>query len=297
MNAAPSDIGNAEHAIDLNAWSRNFLSWRMLLKACLSGIVLTACSWILWVSVYAQMDDPSLRTSEFPYYRLRYFPLELILTFVVVTPVMYLGMWAKARKTLAFADWCHKHGWSYARRLFNPLMTAGFNNPEQVHAVRMGRFGSKHRDFFWKDFNGRKVIMNRFDIPCGEDSSRPGVRIIVETGARAPEIDFRPKSITDLGSIHVGEIQPIRFELDVFNRQWLVKTDDPKKTYDIFDQSTIEFLLNTSEPPHVHVNEGILIAYLDGKGIHKRVRLMEFVDGFSDAVPDDLILPIELIDD
>ena len=77
MNTGLSDIGNAEHAIGLNAWSRNFFSWRMLLKACLSGIVLTACSWILWVWVYAQMDDASLRTSEFPYYRLKHFPLAL----------------------------------------------------------------------------------------------------------------------------------------------------------------------------------------------------------------------------
>ena len=54
--------------------------------------------------------------------------------------------------------------------------------------------------------------------------------------------------------------------------------------------------MNTSESLNVHVNQGILIAYLPGKGIQRRIRLMEFVDGFSHAVPDDLIMPISLID-
>jgi len=296
MTVHQTNFGNTEDAINLNAWSRNLFSWRILLQSSLSGIVLAVFSWILWAWVYAQMDDASLETSIFPYYRLKYFPFELILIFVITTPMIYLGMRMKARKTLAFASWCHKHGWSYARRLHNPLRRTGFANPEQAHAVKMARFGSKHREFFWKDFHGRKVIMNRFDIPCGDDSSKPGVRVIVETGATAPEIEFRPKSFTDFGSIHLGVIQPIRFELDSFNREWLVKTAEPKKTYDIFDQATIEFLMNTNEPLNVHVNQGILIAYLPGKGIQRRIRLMEFVDGFSHAVPDDLIMPISLID-
>ena len=296
MNSPSAEFGNAEEAIILNAWARNFFSWRILLQSCLCGIVLAAFSWILWAWVYAQMNPASPGTSTFPYYKLKYFPFELVLTFIVTTPLVYLGMWMKARKTLAFASWCRRHGWSYASRLRNPLARTGFANPGHAHAVKMGRFGSKHRDFFWKDIHGRKVILNRFEIPCGDDSSKPGVRVIVETGTMAPEIEFRRKSYTELGSIHLGSIQPIRFELDSFNRKWLIKTDDPKKTYDIFDQATIEFLMRTHEPLNVHVNQGILIAYLPGKGIEKRIRLMKFVEGFSQAVPDDLIMPLSLIE-
>ncbi len=296
MYPGQSNSNSVQETITLNAWSSNFFSWRVLIQAVLSGVVLSAFSWILWAWVYAQMDDASLETATFPYYKLKYFPYELILTFVVTTPLIYLSVCIKARKTLAFAKWCQSHGWSYARRLRHPLIHAGFANPEHAYAVKMGRFGSKHRDFFWKDIQGRKVIMNRFDIPCGDDSSKPGVRVIAETGATAPEIQFRPKSFSDFGSIHLGNIQPIRFELDVFNRKWLVKTDNPKKTYDIFDQSTIDFLMQTNESLNVHVNQGIMIAYLEGKGIQARIRLMEFIDGFSHAVPDDLIMPISLVD-
>ncbi|MEE2908751.1 MAG: hypothetical protein VX527_13085 [Planctomycetota bacterium] len=266
------------------------------MKAVLAGAMVSLLGCTIWAAFQMTGDDSyDAVTNTFPYFHLKYAPWELILTFVISTPLIYCGLLFKARRRLKYTTWCNLHDWSYAEHLRHPLEAAGFEHPLDGRSSSYGRFGDRHRDFFWKDIQGRKVLLNRFDIPTGDDSSTPAIRLIMETGTHAPDILFRHRNLNDMFSLYLGTLQPVNFELDVFNRQWTVLSRDPRGTYDFFDQSTLELLVGTHAKLNLELHNSLLLVYWAKRGIHHREWLIRFAESFAAAVPNDLIKPIHIM--
>ena len=87
-----------------------------------------------------------------------------------------------------------------------------------------------------------------------------------------------------------GDLKEVTFESDAFNSKWAVKAMDPKAAYDRLDQSTLEYLQNIDLALAVEFTGNLLIIKHQAEiRIEVRKVLLKFVQGLTEAVPDDLM--------
>ena len=99
------------------------------------------------------------------------------------------------------------------------------------------------------------------------------------------------------GWIWIGGRQDVEFESADFNRKWNVQSEDAKAAYDRIDQATIEFLLGEKLQPTIELIDGVLLVKFDSRedSEEDREASLRWVEGFSRAVPDDLMQKMSLL--
>ena len=244
----------------------------------------------------------------------------LSIAFVAIMPVGvglgYLVGLGMTKQRLAWVRWAAEKGWSYEAKPPHP----GADVLDHVDQLRSSTV-------YWRHANRRNLIGRRTEVggACIMTSSsiakqqlhddnqsqkqanhtRSGlcVDLVMDTGTSCPDMTIHPHAVTDRLPIPHG-LATVAFELDAFNQAWTVRADDAKAAYDRIDQRTIDFLLQHGGRYVLEFVGGLLVVQYwiseaermnfqrQPRGHYDRV--MGFTKSFTQAVPDDLVPPLDL---
>ncbi len=194
--------------------------------------------------------------------------------------------------------WCDKHGWTWVGG------SAPWNHVPGDVETSVGKSRIFSHEAGWADV----MVRETGGVPaifCRRDSQyrdSDGVEhdgdshtfIIVRYQGDCPDTTIESRAFAWLPKI--GGRQDVEFESADFNKKWNVQSEDAKAAYDRIDQSTIEFLLNEKLQPTIELIDGVLLVKFDSRedSEEEREASLRWVEGFSRAVPDDLMQKMSL---
>lgn len=236
----------------------------------------------------------------------------LIAGMVGTSIVIYFVLIAAANRRLAIEKWCQEHNWNFKQGILRSVEEIGFRKGHASLGAIVKNLGMT-TDYMWKKVDDRTVLLASSQI----DSRHPGgsqvagslnsnssqncillVYLLMEIDTPAPEVIVHRRRENAFVNMMFsrGEVKTVKFELDEFNKEWTVRSDDAKGAYDLLDQSTMEFIMGLKGNLIIEFHEGVMaIICVHGQGMAARKNLMEIGEGFSRAVPDDLVKPVDLI--
>ncbi len=214
------------------------------------------------------------------------------------------------RNRLRWCQWAEKHGWKYEAKPGNHL------GKNLQHAQQL-----KNANLLWKHATNSNLISRQLedrvisihtaigythiDFLHGDDSKKKksiiSIFLLMDTKTDCPDMIIHSHKMTDHLKLP-SHFQTVTFESNEFNRQWTVKAQDPKAAYDRLNQKTLEFLIGKNPQLLIEFIDGLLVIQhrlLDFNGsatgrpkVAAYEQLLEFTQTFTEAVPDDLLEPI-----
>lgn len=255
----------------------------------------------VWFLLEAHLHDLLQTRETFD----RIFPFDLA-AFLLITPIcFYVGAVLGARRRLSLELWCREHGWEFAEDS-RSLGAMGFRTEHDQPGVLLhGSWPSWN--LCWKKIDDRSVAIGHLDFWDGrmetdqghrQHKTRRSVFLSMEIDTPAPAVIVHPKHTTLNQHQFDTRLEKVSFESSEFNHKWTVVSEDPRGAYDLMDQSTIEYLLTVSEHIYLEFKGGVLTFFLPGQSdLEHRTTLARIAEGFTRAVPDDLVKGITIAAD
>ncbi len=225
-------------------------------------------------------------------------PLLGLLIGIVLPIVVYRRMRADNR----LKKWCQANGWVWIGG-GSPFLRKGGGELEA---------SLKDSRLFWKRYEGWEhvIVFDSDEVTAalgeiyhdtnpGQDdnTTKTAGFMLLRYEGNCPGTTLEPHHLTDFLPKLDGRGR-VEFESDAFNQRWRVHSEDPKAAFDRFDQSTLEFLEQCDLKPTIEFAGNLLILKADDRKLYDddyREKLIAWVEGFSRAVPDDLLKPLALI--
>ena len=209
--------------------------------------------------------------------------------------VGYSAMKSYIARSNALKDWCREHGWTWL----------GSHSPWD-RGVADFKSAVKKSKIFWKNASWREVLVrDEGDTPAifairsihrENEPDRTASFLIVHYPGTCPDTTIESPHATDWLPKMDG-MHKVEFESIDFNKHWRVFSKDPKSAYDHIDQKTIEYLESHDLKPAIELIDQVLIIRFEPghESDVGRERHMRWVEDFSEAVPDDLVKPMKML--
>lgn len=216
--------------------------------------------------------------------------ITFVLVSVIGTVLIYTFGLIQMRRSYSMSSWCRSNGWEYRDR-GDPFRGGIVKHPEDLKDSKLYWSEKQSQNSMAKKFNDRGVIvLERYYWPGVGNARYKKVAtfLVMDYGGTAPEMILHPRHMTDKLALP-GDLKEVTFESNAFNSKWTVKTMDPKAAYDRLDQSTLEYLQNIDLPLAIEFTGNLLVIKHHAASIEARKVLLKFVQGLTEAVPDDLM--------
>lgn len=209
--------------------------------------------------------------------------------------------WFTVRRRLSTANrlkrWCRSHGWTW----LGPHAPWGRGVADFESAVRAshvflapGHWG----DVLARDDESMPALW-AIRAPRNNDSRKRIVgHLIVHVAGSCPDTTIVPADRAGLLPKLDGRHR-VEFESDDFNRGWKVDSRDAARAFERIDQRTIEYLQSQSLKPMIEFIEQVIVFRFDETDVlsdEGRERCLAWCEGFTRAVPDDLLVGASFID-
>ena len=185
--------------------------------------------------------------------------------------------------------WARDHGWTYERNGNAALHSKVKNAKELKHATTYWKMATKNC-IMTRTASGRGACI--MVASEGEDRNNQTQKhrsfLVFDSGTECGHVVIHPHHMTDAIDLP-GGMQPIKFELNDFNKQWTVKGTDPKSAYDRISQKTIDFLMQHGTDYSIEFKGGLVIVSSSGADYRSFPTLMGYATGLTRVIADDLL--------
>lgn len=221
---------------------------------------------------------------------------------IVAGMVFTIGDYLRNKKDNRLKVWCRKNGWIWIgdRNPFGRGGGAAFVEPLKKSRIFWNRYeGWNHAVVF--DGDGISAAAGNIWHDTDPGGSNGHIKnagfMVVRYEGECPDTTLEPHHLTDLLPKIDGR-HKVDFESASFNKSWSVHSTDPKAAFDRFDQSTLEFLEGSRFKPTIEFIGGVLVVKLDHSKMYQdsyREKIIRWVEALSNAVPDDLMAPMKML--
>ena len=222
---------------------------------------------------------------------------------ILIGPVvLYLGLkLILLIKILGYAvihdqlRWAEKNGWkfSFTGNHIHPIV-ATFKDALNASKI-FPKINSDWDMIFYRGEGDSRVVFARV-TGLNEKIVDEGTFIIVHQPKKCPDITIVPSSLS--AKIHETlDRHQVTFESVDFNKRWYVSSSDPKSAFDYIDQSTIEYLNQTTFDCEIEFVGDTLIVRFNTPIVTApgRELYLRWFEGFTRAVPNDLVPEMTLL--
>ncbi len=228
----------------------------------------------------------------------------------------YLFGLGRCHQRLRWIRWAKQHGWKFVAKPGDEIVQS-LRHGEQLKNSGIYWHHAQKRNLLTRQFKDRAAAVHtstgytHIDFKHGDHSGKKkspiALFLVLDTKTDCPDMVIHSHSLGDRLELP-GQLQPVTFESIEFNKKWTVKARDPKAAYDRLSQQTLEYLLGQRPEFLVEFIGGLLVIQLRllDYGSHVEMNnyspmtvyseLFRIAEGFTRAVPDDLLEPISLRD-
>ena len=291
MNLTPPEL---QKQIDKDSWSEDHWWNRgQAKKAVLFGLLAGFIGWLILYGYGRKL----LSTPE--HWDL-IFPYDLILCLLAGPIAVYIKFYRGAKRRLEVEQWCQRHGWKFAADRSQAVI--GFYRGSQTPGI-LSRRSDPTSNLMWHKVDDRTVVVGHIPLWDGRTEGEQDDHKLISCAFLSMEIDNpAPDVIVHHHATHFKrtsrepKLSKVEFELPEFNQRWKVLSGDPKGAYDLFDQATMECLMNINDKMYIEFKGKRLDFFLVGSSdTAAREKLIGIAEQFSQAVPDDLLKPIKIL--